>query len=549
MLVPGVTYTKTVRWAYGGPLVTHVISAPPPGGLYDLKPTLSDGDVLGAAAVSSIQRRRALRGGLAAVNADFFNLATGRPSGVFMRDGVLASRPLAGRSTLGIAFDGTLRVQRLGYSGSWQVDGFQSHPAREFNRPLKDPPGVTLFTGLYGGATPRAKGAVDVVLARVPQLLSGAYVRSEIVARSPGGGTIVPRGGAVLQARGFWGPVIREEARVGRFVTVHPVVRGLWADTADVIGGGPALVRDGKPVWHPNEVFTHYQLALRHPRTAVGQLSNGRVIFVVVDGRSSASLGLRNWQMALEMVRLGAVTATGFDGGGSSTMVFDGHVLNRPSDGSERAVADALLLFYYGAYAPRPPRAVVSPNGDGVLDTERLRARISRRSSVDVRLARPDGAVVWRFDGTVAHRVIRHDLLRTRRSGTWSWVVEAVDGRGRRSRMVRKFLVNNTLGYLALSRSRMRLVTGRTSRVGIRVSLTRRSDVSVLVRRVADGRLVRRLFAGEHAAGSLGFTWDGRTGNGYFVRTGSYRIVVRATNSLGAISLERRMRVLRVRPS
>ena len=53
------------------------------------------------------------------------------------------------------------------------------------------------------------------------------------------------------------------------------------------------------------------------------------------------------------MVRLGAVTASALDAGGSTTMAFDGKVLNRPSDpGGERAVADGLFVFYYGVQAP-----------------------------------------------------------------------------------------------------------------------------------------------------------------------------------------------------
>ena len=56
------------------------------------------------------------------------------------------------------------------------------------------------------------------------------------------------------------------------------------------------------------------------------------------------------------------------DGGGSSTLAFEGTVLNSPSDGRERAVSTALMLQYYGVYAPPPLEAVVSPNGDGVAE-------------------------------------------------------------------------------------------------------------------------------------------------------------------------------------
>lgn len=545
MLASKVAYSKSVRFTSGGPVVLHVIKAPPPGGLYFLRPVLGAATVLGRERVTSVQRRLARRVTTAGVNGDFSNYA-GRPSGIFLRDGVLQSRPLSRRSSLGIAFDGTLLVDRLRYRGFWQAAGFERRPARELNRPLEEA-GVAIYTDVYGGATPRARDRVDAVVRRVRPLLPGGLRTGRVVAKRWGGGSLVPQGGAVLQGRGSWRGILGREAKVGERVTLEPVVEGLWPDVADAVGGGPVLVRNGKVVWSPDEDFTDSQLHSRHPRTAVGQRADGRLLLVVADGRSTSSAGLRTWELALEMLRLGAVTAMGLDGGGSSTMAFDGRVLNSPSDGAERPVGNSLLVFYYGAYAPRPARPVVSPNGDGVLDTERLSARITRRSTVRVRLLHPDGTVAWRWSGVAARRVIRHELLRTRREGTWKWIVKASDKAGRKSRMVRRFRVNNTLGYLVLSTSRIRLAPGRRRTVRIRVDLTRHSKVVVHVRRRADGRVVRRLSARQRAPGTLGFRWDGRNAKGRLVREGSYRIVVRAANALGAISLDRHLRVTRVR--
>lgn len=546
VLVPGVTYTKEVRWVHDGPLVTHVITAPRPGGLYGLRPVLSNETVLRTETVTSMQRRYSSQATLAGVNGDFFSLRTGRSSGIFMRDGVLAARPYgAGRSALGIAFDGTLRVAGLRYFGSWTAAGFPSHPLEQLNRPIEDRRGVMLFTSKWGGRTPTSGRPLDVVLADLPPVVPNGYLTARVVARRAGGGTLVPPGGAVLQARGFWRSVFRSELVRGRAVTIRVKVKGLWTDVADAIGGGPVLVRGGQAIFRAGEEFTSYQLAQRHPRTAVGQLADGRIILVVADGRSSASAGLRNWELALEMVRLGAVTAMALDAGGSSTSAFDGRVLNVPSDGRERSVADGLFVFYYGAFAPRPSHPVVSPNGDGVLDAQTLRAKIVRRSQVDVRLVRPDGAIAWRYRGALGRQTLVHDLGTVGRSGTWRWVVNAMDGRGRRSGMVRRFLVNNTLGHLRLSASRMRVVPGQGGRIAIRADLTRRSAVAVNVRRAYDGHLVRRIFAGERPAGPLFFRWDGRNKSGYVVRGGVYRIRVQATNDLGTIRLERRLEVVR----
>ena len=74
-------------------------------------------------------------------------------------------------------------------------------------------------------------------------------------------------------------------------------------------------------------------------------------------------------------------------------MAFEGTVLNSPSDGKERAVSTALMLQYYGVYAPPPLEAVVSPNGDGVAEEQRLAYKVVRPSTVTVTLTAPDGTI------------------------------------------------------------------------------------------------------------------------------------------------------------
>jgi Phosphodiester glycosidase/FlgD Ig-like domain len=544
ILMPGVRYTKEVRWVYGGPLVTHVIKGPRHGGLHKLRPVLSSGTVLGRKTLSSMQRRELRRANVAGVNGDFFNLATGHPSGMFMRDGVLATRPESSRSSLGIAFDGTLRVGRIDFVGSWSAAGFPRHRLRELNRPLTDP-GVALFTPQWGGPTPRLKRVFDVVLAGLPPTVANGSFSGRVVGVRRGGGTVVPRGGAVLQARGDWRPALRREARLGRDVTVGVRLTPQWPDVADAIGGGPALVRRGRPIFDAGEGFTSGHLAFRHPRTAVGQRASGRTILVAVDGRSSASMGVPTWELALEMVRLGAVTAVSLDGGGSTTMAFNGRVLNDPSDGAERPVAEGLMIFYYGIYAPQPRARRFSPNGDGVSDVQTLRAKIVRPSWVDVRLVRPDGRVGWRYRGHVRRGTITRRLDRaSMREGRWRWIVRAREElRGYESRMRRSFVVNNTLGFLRLSKTRMRVVRHRGGRLDVSFVLTRRSRVAISVRS-STGRRVRRL-ARELAPATVGWTWDGRRANGSVVRGGRYTVRVRARNKLGTVALARSVRVVR----
>src|SRR5918999_3708083 len=84
-LVPGVTYKRQVRWTSAGPLVVHVITAPPPGGLYAFKPVLAYNRVSGRQTLSDMQRRFAGQATVAGINGDFFGTHTGAPSGIVLR--------------------------------------------------------------------------------------------------------------------------------------------------------------------------------------------------------------------------------------------------------------------------------------------------------------------------------------------------------------------------------------------------------------------------------------------------------------------------------
>jgi exopolysaccharide biosynthesis protein len=82
----------------------------------------------------------------------------------------------------------------------------------------------------------------------------------------------------------------------------------------------------------------------RAPRTALGLTKDGHVLLVVVDGRQKHSVGFSLLELALFMQEAGAVDALNLDGGGSSEMVVNGKVVNKPSDGRERRVGDAFVV-------------------------------------------------------------------------------------------------------------------------------------------------------------------------------------------------------------
>ncbi|MDR0899966.1 MAG: phosphodiester glycosidase family protein [Lactobacillaceae bacterium] len=114
---------------------------------------------------------------------------------------------------------------------------------------------------------------------------------------------------------------------------------------------GPTLVENGKVVVSDSDEVG--QSMSSNPRTAIGQVGENHYIAVVSDGRTSESEGLSLSELAQVMVDNGATYAYNLDGGGSSTMVLNGKVINNPvgggagnSTGSERAVSDILYIGY-----------------------------------------------------------------------------------------------------------------------------------------------------------------------------------------------------------
>ena len=122
------------------------------------------------------------------------------------------------------------------------------------------------------------------------------------------------------------------------------VREGAW----QVLTFGPALVKDGQVTVRSSDEVGRAMTS--NPRTAIGQISEGHYLLVVSDGRTKESTGLSLRQLAELMQSLGAQIAYNLDGGGSSTMVFQGRVVNSPTTNGrsirERSVSDIVYIGY-----------------------------------------------------------------------------------------------------------------------------------------------------------------------------------------------------------
>ncbi|HEX3290147.1 MAG TPA: phosphodiester glycosidase family protein [Gaiella sp.] len=540
-LWPGVTFEPGVQFTSRGPVAINVLRGPKPGGLTTLAPVLSNDTVVGRETLTSMQKRLRPTATAAGINGDYFTLATGRPSGVLVRDAQLISQPNGGRSSAGIRSDGTLDVRRVAFAGTWRA----SVTARTLGALNTAPAanGAALYTDSYGPSTPPLAGSAAVVLFPFPAATPEIGLSAPIVeARADGGAVAIPAGGAVLVARGTAAAALRAEAPPGGTMAVTLGLRPSWPNIVGAIGGGPQIVRSGAPIFRAGEVFTTKQLGPRAPRTAVGQLRDGRIVLVAVDGRQPGySIGLTNFELAQALVRLGAVTGMALDSGGSTTMAFDGTLLNRPSDGTERRISTALMFLYQGVFAPEPP-ARVSPNGDGVDETPGLQYRLVRPSAVSVTLRAPDASTPVSTEAQQAagtYPVAFPAAAGTGAAatgagavaGAWTFEVKAVDDVGRASSITRTFVVDDTLGFLRVPKLRAVPPAGRDIPIAFRLSREARVAVTVLD---GAGRAVRRGLAqpAVRDAGDQHVTWNGLGANGRRLE-GRFAVEVVATSALG----------------
>jgi hypothetical protein len=533
LLMPGVTYTREVDFTSRGPIVLDVVTAPQPDGpLYSLAPALSNNQLRGREALTNLEGRVAAGATTVAIDGDYFNRSTGAPSGILMQNGVLESEPGTGRSSLGIAADGRLTTARVSFAGIWQGSG-QRRPLR-LNAPVKTGP-FSLYTPAYGGATPKESGVVEAVIGTFPTAQLDTPLDGTVTQVTSGGPTRIPPQGAVLVARGAQSRAeLKAEARVGQQVEAILSLSPDWSGLASAIGGGPVLVRNGKPIFHTAESFDARQLNSRQARGAIGWFADGRIVFVAVEGtNASYSAGMSNYELAVALSRLGVTSAFGLGSGSAAGIAFDGSLLTRLASGRRAGISDALVLSYSGVYAAPPSTDVLSPNGDGAGDTETFTYRVVRPSHVVATLAGPGGAKLTLLDrqqppglhalgwnGTVAGSPAAE--------GTWTFAVTGTDAGNVTTSAQRTFSLDDTLSSLAVTVDPHGLTRAT-------FQLTRAATILVQIQR-PNGVPVATLRSSRRATGPEQVAWHARIGR-HRAPGGHYQVVVQATSSVGTSSL------------
>lgn len=164
-----------------------------------------------------------------------------------------------------------------------------------------------------------------------------------------------------------------------------------WTNILHALGGRPTLLEDGvksgEPNWNSDNV--------RHPRTMMGWSDADNVVYLVtVDGRDAGgSVGMTWEEQADLLLDLGCDHGINFDGGGSTTAWVDGHVVNVPSDGSERGCVTAMLVI--PAYVIDHTDVECTITGNWQVSTD---AGYFNTSSLTIDGSEDNGSVTWRPD-------------------------------------------------------------------------------------------------------------------------------------------------------
>jgi flagellar hook assembly protein FlgD len=402
---------------------------------------------------------------------------------------------------------------------------------------------TTLYTNAWGPTTPAETGVVAAVIGSLPPTTPNRIVSGVVTEVQAQGPIAIPPGGAVLVARGNQAPHLQNQAPVGTNVEIRLTLTPNWSTMTGAIGGGPLLVSGGKPVFRAKESFGDPVLNRRNARSAIGQLSDGRIVLVTVEGGSAAySAGMTNYELAVAMARLGAVTAMALGTGASAAMAFDGELLTRPVGAVEQPLSDALLLSYTGVFAAPPETAVVSPNGDGLDDTQAFSYKLVRASNVTAALVGPDKSTRVLAQGGQQPGVQKLEWDGKTPAGTpaaegdWRFTVTAVDGSGVTSTAQRDFSLNETLGSLEATPPVAQLRPRARGSVAATFELARAARVTVTVEK-RSGIVIATLLDEELTPGSQKVLWNGRTWTGALAFTGAYQLKVVAANSIGKVSL------------
>ncbi len=355
-----------------GPLVIHVLALDPHRSDLRLRVVLARERLVSPGeTVSSMAART---GAIAGINGDYFDIGqTNQPLNVVVVDGSLLRTP-SRRVALEVTRDRAIRFVNFSFAGGVRY-GASRIPLTAVD---EWPPqgGASLLLPAYGdrrGASGVKLFALDPIGNDEAGRMTYRVAREDDAARSaPVAGPTLAFGPAAL--------AMAPPPSVGETVALEADLDPPLAGIASALGGGPLLLAGGAVAVDTNEPAPE-ERNRRFPVSGAALDAEGTLLMIAVDGGSAAlSVGLTRPEFGALMLGLGARDGMAFDSGGSATLVARvlgdarASVLNAPSDGVERPVADGLFVY---SDAPRGQgeHLVVSPDRFVALAGARIALR------------------------------------------------------------------------------------------------------------------------------------------------------------------------------
>jgi hypothetical protein len=329
-----------------GPVSIHLLRLDPVH--VRLQVSLGQDEVMGSETVAALARRN---GALAAVNGGFFTQG-GEPAGILKTGGDLVSDTTLPRGAVGIMPAASGRPQQLVFdrvsvSAALRIEGEQEPIPISGIDTTRLRGRLMLFTPRYHANTDTAPGGTEWAVGGSPLTVRE---RRDNVGKTP-----IPPDGFVLSFGGRSPPPSLDALAPGQGVKIpysfNPTLgtaATTWERAADIVGGAGLLIFQGRLLvdWESERLRPNF-VDERHPRTMIGVDRRGNVWLVAVDGRQpQLSLGMTLPELQRLARKLRLSDALNLDGGGSTTMVVRGSVVNSPSDPTgPRKVSDAVLVF------------------------------------------------------------------------------------------------------------------------------------------------------------------------------------------------------------
>ncbi|OQX95075.1 hypothetical protein B6I21_07320, partial [candidate division KSB1 bacterium 4572_119] len=285
-----------------------------------------------------------------AINGDFFS-SDGIPVGAQVQSGVLQKGPIS-RSVFGYSTSKTPIIDIVSFQGSLTVSGTNTLEVKGVNR-VRNTEELIAYNQYFGSTTNTnywgteitVEYLADSILVNDPFLVR--VISKDSVYESGHGNNPIPLNGMVLSGHGLSSQFLNENVFIGDTLSVILSLPPVTQSISALIGGTPRMIRNGvATVEYDNEGISRSFATDRHPRTAVGfSQDSTKLFFFTVDGRQAGySVGMSLYELADYMLEWGVYQGINLDGGGSTTMVVRGGIVNSPSDATgERPVANALF--------------------------------------------------------------------------------------------------------------------------------------------------------------------------------------------------------------